>query len=380
MSRFEPGDFLPAFFANSSMNPRFAFHSLSGYRLVLAFVGSVRSGPGRSLTETLLAQADLLAQRRFMVFVATMDQPDLQDPLLRQLVDRFTVFWDQDRTIARLYGIDATPADAAPGTSVLRLGAFLIERNLRLHALIPAMPVDDFATRLWDAVGTLPEHEAQRFISEQAPVLIVPDVLSRDTCRRFIDYYQESNATPSGFMRDIDGRTQGFLDPTMKRRKDVHIADQGLQSTLRSALVRRVLPEIRKAYAYEATRIERYIVACYEDTDTGFFRAHRDNEQRATSHRAFAMSLNLNSEEYDGGELRFPEYARHVYKPSTGSAVVFSCSLLHEALPVTRGRRYVILPFLYNDAAAERRSENRRFLSDEPPTTLGLDATRPAVV
>jgi predicted 2-oxoglutarate/Fe(II)-dependent dioxygenase YbiX len=30
----------------------------------------------------------------------------------------------------------------------------------------------------------------------------------------------------------------------------------------------------------------------------------------------------------------------------TGAAIVFSGSLLHEALPVTRGRRFVVLGFL----------------------------------
>ena len=380
MSRFAPGDFLPAFYANSSINPNFAFHSVSGYRLLLAFIGSARSGPGRSLAEALLAQAERLAQRQILVFVVTLDPQGLEDPVLKQLADRFTVFWDHDRKIARLYGIDATPAEANPGTSVLRLGAFLIERNLRLHALIPAMPVDGFATRLQDAADTLPQHEAERRISEQAPVLIVPDVLSRADCRRFIDYYQENNPSPSGFMRDIDGRTQGILDPTMKRRKDVQIIDRELQMTLRSALVRRVVPEIRKAFAYDATRIERYIVACYEDSDRGFFGPHRDNEQKATSHRAFAISLNLNSEEYEGGELRFPEHARHTYKPATGSAVVFSCSLLHEAMPVARGRRYVILPFVYDETAAERRSQNRQFLSDQPPMMLEAGVPKPAPV
>ena len=33
--------------------------------------------------------------------------------------------------------------------------------------------------------------------------------------------------------------------------------------------------------------------------------------------------------------------------------MVFSCSLLHEATPVTKGTRYAVLPFLYDDAAAK---------------------------
>jgi heme-degrading monooxygenase HmoA len=34
--------------------------------------------------------------------------------------------------------------------------------------------------------------------------------------------------------------------------------------------------------------------------------------------------------------------------------VVFSCSLLHEAAPVTKGRRYVLLTFLHNAEAQAR--------------------------
>jgi hypothetical protein len=50
------------------------------------------------------------------------------------------------------------------------------------------------------------------------------------------------------------------------------------------------------------------------------------------------VTINLNAEEYDGGDLRLPEFGRQAYRAPTGGAVVFSCSLLHEALPVTRAR------------------------------------------
>ena len=51
-------------------------------------------------------------------------------------------------------------------------------------------------------------------------------------------------------------------------------------------------------------------------------------------------------DEYEGGELMFPEYGDYRYKPPAGAAAVFACSLLHEALPVTRGRRFALLSFL----------------------------------
>ena len=52
------------------------------------------------------------------------------------------------------------------------------------------------------------------------------------------------------------------------------------------------------------------------------------------------------------------------YRPPSGGAVVFSCSLLHEATPVTAGTRYCVLPFLYDEAAARIRLENAQYLDN----------------
>ena len=74
------------------------------------------------------------------------------------------------------------------------------------------------------------------------------------------------------------------------------------------------------------------------------------------------MTLNLNAEDYEGGALRFPEYGPELYAPATGDAVVFSCSLLHEATDVENGLRYVLLSFLYDEQGEElRQSVRRRF-------------------
>ena len=74
------------------------------------------------------------------------------------------------------------------------------------------------------------------------------------------------------------------------------------------------------------------------------------------------MSLFLNTGDYEGGFLHFPEFGSALYSAPAGGAVVFSCSMLHEATPVTAGRRFMFLPFLYDDAARRVREENFRFL------------------
>src|SRR5829696_8491629 len=109
--------------------------------------------------------------------------------------------------------------------------------------------------------------------------------------------------------------------------------------------------------------MERYIVSCYAAEDGGHFRPHRDNTTKGTAHRRFAVSINLN-EDFEGGEVSFPEYGPRSYKAPPGGAVVFSCPLLHAVSKVTRGRRYAFLPFLYDEAGAKIREQNSALLGE----------------
>jgi predicted 2-oxoglutarate/Fe(II)-dependent dioxygenase YbiX len=193
-----------------------------------------------------------------------------------------------------------------------------------------------------------------------APVLIVPRVLEPGFCRELIAAYEAVGGAPSGVMHTtVEGKFVGRFDD-QKRRRDADIPDGPLREGLRARLAMRLLPEIKRAFQFEVTRIERYIVACYDAEEGGFFKAHIDNGAPQTAHRKFAVTINLNSEEFEGGDLRFAQYGRRTYRAPTGGAVVFSCSLLHEATPVTRGRRYATLPFLYDEAGARLRESLAR--------------------
>ena len=87
-------------------------------------------------------------------------------------------------------------------------------------------------------------------------------------------------------------------------------------------------------------------MGCYEADRGDYFRPHRDNLAPSTKDRIFALTLNLNSSDYVGGELVFPEYGPYKYKPGNGGIILFSCSLLHEAFPVRKGNRFALLSFL----------------------------------
>ena len=118
-----------------------------------------------------------------------------------------------------------------------------------------------------------------------------------------------------------------------------------------------MVPEILHAFQFRASRLERMILACYDAAENGRFGAHRDNTIAQTAHRRFAVSINLNAD-FEGGEVAFPEYGTAGFKPPAGGALVFSCSMLHVVTPVRRGRRYALLPFVYDEPAAELRRAN----------------------
>src|SRR6516165_398061 len=115
-------------------------------------------------------------------------------------------------------------------------------------------------------------------------------------------------------MRVRDGKTVGVLD-NFKRRKDAPVTHEGLMAETRARISQRLVPEIAKAFQFKACVMERFLVGCYDAEDGGYFNAHRDDSTPGTAHRKFAVTINLNAGEYEGGDLRFPEFGRQTYCP-----------------------------------------------------------------
>ncbi len=229
----------------------------------------------------------------------------------------------------------------------------VLDRNVRVIERLQSLDPAAIVNAALGSVAALPAEEP-RDILQPAPVLMIPNLIDRDFCRELIERH-DSGHFDSGFATaDAAGAAQYKVDHRKKKRRDHLIEDDDpLHARLLDALVRRCVPEIKKAFQVDIAHFDRFLVARYDD-DGGRFRRHRDNGHESLAFRQFAISLNLNSEDYDGGCLLFPEYNSHRYRPATGAGLVFSASLLHEATPTTRGSRYVALTFMH-DAAAEAR-------------------------
>jgi predicted 2-oxoglutarate/Fe(II)-dependent dioxygenase YbiX/peroxiredoxin len=352
-----PGDTAPIFTAPTAANPRFRFDTVAGRYVVLSFFGSASDRDTAAMLSSLAERIPPFDDDHAAFFGVTADEADVAQDRLPVRIPGIRYFHDFDRAIAVAYGVAGQRC------------SFILDPNLRVMARLPFADPAAHAERLREAVSALPPLGTGGRGTPGAPVLLVPNLFERAFCRDLVAFYDRSGGEVSGFMQSTpDGRTVLVRDEAHKRRRDATIDDVPLREGVRARIVRRLVPQIRKAFQFEATRIERYIVACYDGGEGGHFRAHRDNTTKGTAHRRFAVTINLNAEDYDGGDLRFPEFGRDSYRAPTGGAIVFSCSLLHEATPVTRGQRYCCLPFLYDEAGAKIRQENMRFVSPEAAT------------
>jgi len=319
----------------------------------MLFVGRASGPEAQAALALVAANRDLFDDARACFFGVTIDPADAAEGRIAQQLPGIRWFLDYDRAVSSAYGALATDDDEG-GYAPFWLALDPMQRVFFVAPLSNGANVVAQFRKLAAIVQTMP-----------APVLIVPGVLPPEMCRHLIALYDQQGGTESGFMREVDGVTRTLVDHNHKRRADYPITDASVISALNSRIFHALRPMLRRAFQFDATRVERFIVACYDSGVGGYFRPHRDNTTKGTAHRRFAVTINLDTSTYEGGDLSFPEFGPQTYRAPTGGAIVFSCSLLHEATPVTKGKRYAFLPFLYDDAGARLREANLAFVEPE---------------
>lgn len=356
------GDPAPWFTQNSTSNPQFHFETVAGRYIVLCFYGTGSDEIGRStLTAFQETHRDLFDDDKIAIFGVSADPSDMSEERAKQVLPGIRQFWDFDGQVGRLYG--SMPKDVQPGPVALRRFWMVLNPNLRVRAIFPFKEDGSDREEVMAYLRALPSVDLYAGLELPAPVIIIPDVFEPGFCRHLIGLYEQHGGEESGYMREVDGKTVTTHNSNHKKRKDFTITDPELIKQLQNRIIRRINPEIERVHFFRPTRMERYIIACYAAEDGGHFRPHRDNTTKGTAHRRFAVSINLN-DDFEGGEVSFPEYGLRGYKAPLGGAVVFSTPLLHAVSKVTSGRRFAFLPFLYDGAAARIREANNAHLGE----------------
>ena len=264
-----------------------------------------------------------------------------QGPVIRALMPDADVVCEQSEPSTE------TGTTSGPSQSV---SIFVLDQNLRIRLVLPnartKLDAKTLPTLIENTVTDLQDSAKSRPIHSVAPVLFIPEVLPTPFCRQLIKYHNNGDVFASGMTRMVNGQKVLQQEQTTKRRMDYIIHDPNLTQTLSQLLARRIGPELRKVFHFDAQGMEAFKIVRYDGNSRGFFAPHRDNNTPDAKRRKFALTLPLNPRNaYKGGALRFPEYGPDAYRPDQGEALVFSCSNLHEVTPVTQGSRYVLLSF-----------------------------------
>lgn len=345
------GDPVPWFSARSVSGGELHLHVNAGRWIVLSFFPELSSSRAQQEFGALAAQIAKATEDQLIAYAVLGTPADDLAVLLPAPVPVLRLVADYDHSIAQLYGTLDRPR------------SFVLDPMLRAIAIVPWDHPNGHNAVLAQILRGLPTVDEAAGTPLTAPALIVPRVLDFELCDFLVRLYDKMGGEDSGFLLDSAGKTGTVVDHRLKRRRDLLIVVPELRERIRGQLVRRLLPAIERYFQFVATRMDRYLVSCYDSNEGGYFNRHRDNLNAGAEHRRFAVSINLNCD-YDGCDLIFPEFGRRTYRAPIGGAVAFSCGALHEVTAITRGRRYAFLPFLYNEEDAARRLANNARIAE----------------
>jgi predicted 2-oxoglutarate/Fe(II)-dependent dioxygenase YbiX/peroxiredoxin len=338
------GDPVPWFGAPLIAGGSFHLQVAAGRWIVLAFLGAGDCQGYENEIDEILRTIHFDDDRVIFCGLYTASPRD-PERLKRHNGGAVSFLADYDGSISQQFGGCVTPR------------TFVLDPMLRAIANIPWQASAGHAKTVREVIRSLPAVDDSAGVPLTAPALIVPRVLDFPLCETLVKVFDELGGEESGFLLDTEGRTARMVDHRLKRRSDLVITHPVLREAMRSQVVRRLVPAIDRFFQFMPTRLDRYIVSCYDAAVGGHFHRHRDNDNTGAKHRRFAMTINLNKD-YDGGDLIFPEFGRRIYRAPIGGAIVFSCGALHQVTPVTRGRRFAFLAFLYGEADAALREAN----------------------
>lgn len=361
-----PGDRLPRIQGRTDLGSTFVLDSAAGRWLVIGLPLTLADGRAGASVAAALAASDVFDDLRAALFLVTADPRDLSERGLASALPGRRVYVDPGGAIARELGALPRGTEGVAGQPLRRLW-LIADPSLFIRRVIPMRPDGAEVPEMLAWLRAQPPAGLHMGFELPVPILVLPHVFEPEFCDRLIALYEAQGGEISGFMRQVGGRTLPMHDPSFKSRRDYVITDPELIAATRARIRRRVVPEIERVHYFRCTRMERYIVSCYDAAEGGHFRAHRDNTTSGTAHRRYAVSINLN-DDFEGGAVSFPEYSPRGFRAPKGGAVIFSCSMLHEVGRVTAGRRYAFLPFLYDEAAARIREANAALVGPE-----GLD-------
>ena len=334
----EVGDFIPFFEAGDTSGKFRGIELHGGRHTMLVFLPVAHPEYAASFFRSLTQEIAKGPRMDFWQVFILDDTVDNLKAFKEKLKLPQVLSADPGGAIAQAFGVYANAKTQPAG--------YLLNQNLKIVHRYLNLPPQQLAANLIGQCRIEIENYKRklgepRIISEMAPALIVPNAFSPEFCAKCIDAF---NKGPT-FDGTVGAEDKTAYRPETKARRDYIVHGQLLRE-IDDKLSRSLFPEIKKVFGFDVMHREFYKIGKYSAEKGGFFKQHRDNFDIPLGYRRLAMTLQLN-DDYEGGGLHFPEYDNHTYRPAKGSAIVFSGSTLHEAWPVTKGDRFVVVGFMH---------------------------------
>lgn len=182
------------------------------------------------------------------------------------------------------------------------------------------------------------------------PPLFIEEIFTQRTCDQIIEYFKSGSTKPRSYQGLVDDNVRKCDFITLPDQFDHHF-HQIVRERMQPYFERDIDPRLRA----------RPMVYGYP-VGVGFV-PHHDQVTKIESARGktngqpviggdYTIVLFCSSpDEYDGGDLFFPEHG-WTYRPPAGSAVVYPTTVdyVHGVKPITRGIRYTTVCRIFNYA------------------------------
>ena len=265
--------------------------------------------------------------------------------LNRELADSlgiaFPLFSDPQGELLQQLLAPMPPVFPETAPSETKVATYLLDPNQRVLEVLRSPPAAEHAAKALDLIAQWAVPDGPRhLLHDSAPVLCLPDVFDQELCRALIEAWEKEHQEGG-----VSDGSKNLVDYGKKRNLEHVVMDTDLSRLVQRTMARRIGPELVKVFNYTAPyRFEGLTVLSYRDDRQDFFGTHRDNLRQTQP--APLRHIPQPERGLRGRRAQVPRIRPPHLSPQGGDAVVFSCSLLHEALPVTKGQRWVLTTFM----------------------------------
>lgn len=333
--QLDVGDHAPVFSCNDAEGNLFEFYvSVTGKPVILIFCNGKDIG---DVSEEFLSDISFDPEKTQILTIASGDPSAV-------MAQAKAADWPH-RTLADANGEITSGFEGlsdVPAPSI-----YVLDPNQRLAGVTNLEEAgNELGTWLEKCVEGACHSAPPETVESIPPVLTVPRILEPEDCEWLIGLWKEGEKHVGQVAHGAESTDRKGVVRDIKRRYDYVVKEPDIEQRILQRVMPRLVPELKKIFHFHRWEMEALRVGCYKASDSGFFDVHRDNCNPSVQYRKYAVTINLNTGDYEGGVLRFPEYGNQEFAPPPGGAIVFSCSMLHEVLPVTKGERFVLLTFL----------------------------------